>query len=310
MKRFSVLLILLLPPFVNAQVDSLKESLEYYPLQIGDYWQYKISDHWLKGYEPSPSPYSVEVVGDTTLLNGQTYKVLLKQDIPSHGDVKYMFERIDSLSGSVFQYDTTIPSHERQIDSLFAKSGDVIHASKPGDMIFTDSTYWKTTCLSIQNDTLFGVPTQTMKLSDLFASNDDQYTLAKGFGFCYSSDLYDLFIRQVFLVYVKINGAEYGSKIVGVKERNVVPLTLALFQNYPNPFNPTTRIDYSIPNAGHVTLKIHNVLGQEVALLFSGFQYAGNYSTMFDGSKFSSGVYFYRLQTGTTQLTKKLLLIK
>ncbi|MGD1047038.1 MAG: T9SS type A sorting domain-containing protein [Bacteroidota bacterium] len=69
----------------------------------------------------------------------------------------------------------------------------------------------------------------------------------------------------------------------------------ALEQNYPNPFNPTTTIHYQIPNAGHVTLRIYDILGREVATLADGMEDIGSYSVTFDGGKLASGVYVMRL---------------
>jgi hypothetical protein len=89
-----------------------------------------------------------------------------------------------------------------------------------------------------------------------------------------------------------------------------IPLTFALGQNYPNPFNPTTHIEYSVPLAGHVSLKVFNALGQEVATLFDGEQLAGKYVATFEGQRLPSGVYFYRLQSGSVSLTQKLVLMK
>ncbi len=93
-------------------------------------------------------------------------------------------------------------------------------------------------------------------------------------------------------------------------EPQSAPNTFALSQNYPNPFNPTTQINYSVSQSGYVTLKVYNTLGQEVATLFSGTQHPGNYVATFDGSRFASGLYFYRLQADKAFLTKKMLLMK
>ena len=83
-----------------------------------------------------------------------------------------------------------------------------------------------------------------------------------------------------------------------------------LAQNYPNPFNPKTVINYSIPQAGFVLLRIYDILGNEITTLVDEYKTAGNYFIEFDGSNFSSGIYFYRMQTGNFSNTKKLILMK
>lgn len=89
-----------------------------------------------------------------------------------------------------------------------------------------------------------------------------------------------------------------------------LPSQLALDQNYPNPFNPTTTIQYALPEAGNVRLDVFNVLGQRVATLINGEQTAGFHNLQFDGSRLSSGVYLYRLQSGNQVITRKMLLVK
>jgi photosystem II stability/assembly factor-like uncharacterized protein len=89
-----------------------------------------------------------------------------------------------------------------------------------------------------------------------------------------------------------------------------MPQSFGLSQNYPNPFNPSTTISYQLPTQSHVTLKIFDVLGREVATLVNGFEEAGYKSLMFDGTKLSSGLYFYRLTAGRYVETKKLLLLR
>ncbi len=88
------------------------------------------------------------------------------------------------------------------------------------------------------------------------------------------------------------------------------PFTYQLDQNYPNPFNPTTKIKYQIAKSGNVTLKIYDILGNEVETLVDKFQNAGNHTITFDGSKLTSGVYFYSLISGEFHQVRKMILIK
>ena len=99
--------------------------------------------------------------------------------------------------------------------------------------------------------------------------------------------------------------------LVGVKQiPNSVPSKYTLSQNYPNPFNPTTNIKYSIPQSGFVTLKVYNMLGQEVATLVNQQQNTGDYNVDFNASNLASGVYMYRIQSGNVSITKKMMLLK
>jgi hypothetical protein len=89
-----------------------------------------------------------------------------------------------------------------------------------------------------------------------------------------------------------------------------IPSKYTLDQNYPNPFNPTTWIKYSVPKQAFVSLKVYNALGEEVRTLFEGEQGPGNYVATFAATDLASGVYFYRLESGTVSITKKLVLMK
>jgi hypothetical protein len=97
---------------------------------------------------------------------------------------------------------------------------------------------------------------------------------------------------------------------IQVTRENVLPDQFALDQNYPNPFNPATTIRYGIPNAAKVTLKIYNVLGQEVATLVNADQTAGTYNVRFDAGSLASGMYLYRITAGQFVQVKKMLLLK
>jgi hypothetical protein len=102
----------------------------------------------------------------------------------------------------------------------------------------------------------------------------------------------------------------YDYSVVEVENETTLPTEFSMDQNYPNPFNPTTIIQYSIVFNQHVSLKIFDVLGKEVATLVNEEQNAGRYSINFDGSKLTSGVYYYQLRSGNFIETKKMILLK
>jgi len=115
--------------------------------------------------------------------------------------------------------------------------------------------------------------------------------------------------------------AMIGNITVGIEENkdNKLPSDYSLSQNYPNPFNPSTKIEYQIPELSFVTLKVYDLLGNEIATLVNEEKTAGSYSLQFSmnnlttgqsGAQLSTGIYFYRLKAGNFVETKKMTLIK
>lgn len=86
--------------------------------------------------------------------------------------------------------------------------------------------------------------------------------------------------------------------------------SVTLHPNYPNPFNPSTEITFDLPHSMHASLKVYDVLGREVAELANGPLNAGTHTVTFDASTLSSGVYFYRLESGAFSTTRKMVLMK
>jgi hypothetical protein len=101
-----------------------------------------------------------------------------------------------------------------------------------------------------------------------------------------------------------------GLFAVNVAERPSLPTEFTLMQNYPNPFNPSTQFRYQIPSDAHVSLKMFDLLGKEIATLVNGYQNAGSYSFLFEASHLSGGVYYAVLTAGANVRTIKLLLLK
>lgn len=102
-----------------------------------------------------------------------------------------------------------------------------------------------------------------------------------------------------------------GSPLVGVIPISTeIPLTFVLEQNYPNPFNPQTKIHFELPKTAFTNLIIYDILGRELAIILNEELKPGTYEADWDGSNFSSGVYFYRLEAGDFTETKKMVLMK
>ncbi|MBN2001296.1 T9SS type A sorting domain-containing protein [candidate division KSB1 bacterium] len=97
---------------------------------------------------------------------------------------------------------------------------------------------------------------------------------------------------------------------VGVKNSKRAPVGYALEQNYPNPFNPITFITYSIPEKSFISLKLWNLLGEEVKTLYEGVRQPGDYTESFNAEGLPSGIYFYRLKTENFSETKQFILLK
>jgi hypothetical protein len=105
--------------------------------------------------------------------------------------------------------------------------------------------------------------------------------------------------------------AKYNELISGItNNQNITPENYSLMQNYPNPFNPSTKISFSLPKAGDVSLVVFDILGREVATIINNYKSAGNYTVNFDASNLSSGIYFYTLKSGNFTESKKMVLMK
>jgi len=106
------------------------------------------------------------------------------------------------------------------------------------------------------------------------------------------------------------NQKDWFLTVTDIKNVCSLPTSYSLMQNYPNPFNPTTTINYSVLKSGLVTIKVYDILGREVATLVNENKPVGNYGVEFNANKLTSGIYFYRMESGSFSQTKKLSLLK
>jgi hypothetical protein len=110
---------------------------------------------------------------------------------------------------------------------------------------------------------------------------------------------------DVYLIKTDSNGI-----VSGIPGLEYLPDDFILYQNFPNPFNPNTTIGYKIPERSFVTIKVYDVLGNEVATLVNEEKQAGAYEVKFDGARLTSGIYFYQIKAGNFVETKKMILLK
>ncbi|MGE5681483.1 MAG: FISUMP domain-containing protein [Bacillota bacterium] len=121
-------------------------------------------------------------------------------------------------------------------------------------------------------------------------------------------------------VYIGNESKTYGFSVRCIKDNSStglngeksgqMPGEFSLMQNYPNPFNPATVISYQLPVNSQVRLKVYDSIGNEIAILVNEFKPAGSYQVSFDGSKLSSGIYYYELTAGSYKKTSKMILAK
>ncbi len=167
--------------------------------------------------------------------------------------------------------------------------------------------------LSSRGDAVF-VPQEGKRIPIDFAINDRDDPSGAGTRegiMCYSTITNDNSWQDMFWWTYTWIGNQW---VTGVEQTSDVPVAYELAQNYPNPFNPTTQIKYSLEKPGWVTLKVYDMLGREVSTLVNRQQAAGAYTVTVDmssaGRSLSSGVYFYRLESGSFAAVKKMMLLK
>ena len=156
---------------------------------------------------------------------------------------------------------------------------------------------------------------QTSRFGELLTTNWEKIGFVGGNGTTTTPREYSFTDKnvQVGKYIYRLNQIDFDGSYNYSKEIEVdvmAPNKFSLEQNYPNPFNPTTKIKYSIPSDGYVSLTVYNTIGQKVSELVNGEVKAGSYEINFDASDLSSGIYFYKIQADGYTSTKKMMLLR
>lgn len=264
----------------------------YYPLQIGNYWEYS-------------SDYRKQIPNDTILPNGKLYSI-----VRIHGTDNFKLQRNEDQK--VLQFDKIL--NEEIVIFDFTKSdGELVSKIGYGSN-FLDTLI--IVCKGTQRSNIFGSERLQYKFwhYPLWGFDIDVvYTITDSIGITYIDNAWG----TLNLLGAIIDGKRYGNQIVSVYNKDL-PTNYQLLQNYPNPFNPTTNFQFSIVNSELTILKVYDVLGRVVSTLVNEVKQPGEYSVTWDASNIPSGVYFYRLvvssieplQTKSYTETKKMILMK
>lgn len=270
-------------------------AAKYYPLAVGNKWSYHRINTTGSGciLVTSQYDYIASVISDTVLPNGKKYFKISESGI-------YRYERVDSASMNVYNYDGT--GGECLLDSLLAGKNNTYRSCRSGTIaehLFQDTL----------SDTFAG-QTRKVRLINGSVMVSQVYKLMNGVGLYFESAC-EITGSRVTLNGCIINGIQYGTILGYENPHTNYPLYSKLFQNYPNPFNPTTAIQYEFSMKGNVQLVIFDITGKEIMKLVDEEKSPGRYKVEFSGIGLSSGIYLYQLIHNSNMLdTKKMLLIK
>ena len=296
-----------------------QSNADYFPWKTGDMWEYTLY------YWPDIDTLQTVVIDDSTDEYGNIYTTYFSRAINPIEPPSALLQ--DTI---IYKIDTSLYVYHRYFDF---NNGEWINVyrlnSNAGDQwVMWDYSHigvgpFEMARINFITDTmLFGIQSKLMEVI-YFISGDSTDTLGlvryhdqliKGIGF-YSRVPAELGAKM-YLHGAVINGILFGDTtqiITAVDDNhldNNVEVDFLLFQNYPNPFNGSTRIPFKLTNEGIVSLNIYDVLGREVATLVDEYREAGSYELEFDASNLPSGMYIYRLQSGSYSDVKKMILSK
>jgi len=223
------------------------------------------------------------------------------------GNTATISSAIDFESQNIYYYliDNTIADNSYNIDGLNLYPGC--------NSTLTNNIIWN----NAENEIIIWPDANTnVTYNDIQGYNDSETNIDADPLFC-DPEITDYSLAENSpCVGAGIGGTDIGAFGIGCDATNVddepsgLPTVCKLGQNYPNPFNAVTSIQYELNQSSYVKLEVYSLLGEKIATLYNGLKIAGIHSITYDDSNLTSGVYFYRLQTGQFCDTKKMLLIK
>jgi hypothetical protein len=261
----------------------------YYPLQVGNQWDYGEIRYMTPGQYQYL--YSVRVVGDTTMPDGLSYAVL-------EGDFGAKFLRQSGARVSSF-----LSNKDSILYNFSLQSGDTLS-------IVRMDTFYTLVQVAVDQAQIFGKTLKAWTFVTTTNTSSDggsRRTIADSIGRTY------LFVDGGYTDYLMgaiIDGRQYGTITSVPRSRESRCPEFILYQNYPNPFNPRTTVQYYVPVHAEISLILYSVLGQQVMEVDHGMRQPGMHVARVDGTSIASGVYYLRLVGQGVSVTRMIALLK
>lgn len=282
---FNIFLYLLF--LYNFNYGQTDDFLPYYPLNIGDRWDFKVFSEIILD-----TTYATRIITADTILNDKNY---YKYNVIPYD--YYYYERIDSASSIVYEYHPKWES-ERPLYKLDASIGDTLEFG------------WNTRCIFEGYREILGMNILTKDFISDEIMGFSGYSLSYGFGV--TKEYYDGHGPNTYsyLVGAIIDGQSYGT-LASVKSifKNADKIDFKIF-NYPNPFNLLTLITYELPKSCIIEITIYNTLGEKITTLFKGYKNKGIYTLEWNAIGLESGIFFITIKFNQYKLIRKCCLVK
>lgn len=279
MMRTLLVCIFLTPLLAFSQTPA--NYLDYYPIEVGSYWEYVTFDYTQHRRGETLAYRFVRIARDTTLANGKTYAVREEGIIGETPRIFY--ERLDEIDKAVYRSS----GDNRESKIVF------FDEENSGDVFIQDQPCW----VGPRVDTILGMP--TLRSSCSFPSSgaiNNYYRFAENIGWVYLEEEYTFRaqIDRTELVYARVRGQTLGVK-VGVEEA-ASSAGFTISAPAPHPVNAETIFRYTLSETGQTRVTVHDIFGSVVATIESGMKSAGAHLAYWDSSSVPAGMYFCRLQ--------------
>lgn len=289
------------------------DTTDFFPLQNGNYWEYAAATLFGTEY------FSTTVIGDTLMPNGKTYKIMVEKYFYLPGYEYPLYFRKES--SYIYRYGggNTQCGNGEYKEYDFSSKDSTIWSMCTGDTVNNSVGNARGILRTYYDYTFYGFlqkDLETKEYNGVFVNSKDTIwgpgdgdyptRIAKAFGMVWQLRFND---GQYFLQGAIINGVKFGT-ITHVKDEKIMIPEDFNISNHPNPFNPETTINYTLPQSGIVLVKIFDVLGRELKTLVNEFSASGLHSVKWDGSNYSSGIYFCSITFACKTLNNKMLLMK